>query len=289
MKAVVVGHVTKDLIRIPGRPDRVMTGGSVFYASIALRRLGFAVTAITKLAAADEPLLEPLRAAGIDLILRPSPTTTVFENSYGGEQLSQRTQRVPSIAAPFHLSDLEGIAGDVVHLGPLTADEMGAEIFRGARGVAPLVSFDAQGILRRVVAQAVVDTPVPALGQLLRHVDVLKVDDAEAAALVGERDPVRAAGALVALGPREVLVTFADRGSLLCGPDGVTLIGAIPPRASVDATGCGDTYLAGYTAARLRGEPQARSARIAAAAASLKLEDYGPLQADWEAVLARAR
>lgn len=288
MKAVVVGHVTKDLIRIPGRPDRVMTGGSAFYASIALQRLGFSVTAVTKLASADVPLLEPMRAAGIELVLRPSATTTVFENSYGGAQLSERTQRVPSIAEPFLESDLSGLAGDVLHLGPLTADEMGPPIFQAARNVAPRVSFDAQGILRRVVERAVVATPVRDLGRLLRHVDVLKVDDAEAAALVGEDDPARASGGLAALGPSEVLVTFADRGSLIRSQDGVARITAIPPRELIDATGCGDTYLAGYTAARMRGEAPARAARIAAAAASLKLEQYGPLRLDWDAVLSRA-
>ena len=289
MKAVVVGHVTKDLIRIPGRADRIMTGGSAFYASIALSRLGFSVTTITKIAPGDDALLDSMRAAGIELVVRPSQTTTVFENSYGGAQLSERKQRVPSIAAPFTEEDLEGISGDVVHLGPLTADEMGPSIFTAARRVASMVSFDAQGILRRVVDQAVVSTPPRELARLLQNVDLLKVDDAEAEALVGEEDPAKAADALAALGPAEVLVTFADRGSLIRSNAGTARIAAIPPREIVDATGCGDTYLAGYTAARMREETPERAARIAAAASSLKLEDYGPLQSDWDTVLARAK
>jgi sugar/nucleoside kinase (ribokinase family) len=286
-KVVVVGHVTRDLIRIPGRPDRILPGGSALYASVALQRLGCSVTVVTKLAAIDAPLLEPMRLAGIEVVLRPSAATTVFENSYAGAQLAARAQRVPSIAAPFLEADLRGLAADAVHLGPLTAGEMGPPLFGAARAVAPWVSFDAQGVLRRVVEQMVVDTAVPVLRDLLRHVDVLKVDDAEAAALVGEDDPVRASEALAALGPREVLVTFADRGSLIRTPDGVARIDAIPPRAIADATGCGDTYLAGCLAARLRGEAPARAARIGAAAASLKLEAYGPLRDDWAAVLAR--
>jgi sugar/nucleoside kinase (ribokinase family) len=289
MKAVVVGHVTRDVIRIPGRPDRILSGGSGVYAAVALQRLGLSVTVVTKLAAADEALLAPLRVAGIGLVVRPSATTTVFENRYRGAQLAERTQRVPSVAAPFREADLEGLAADVVHLGPLTADEMGPPVFRAARGVAPLVSFDAQGILRRVVDQAVAAAPVPDLGRLLRHVDVLKVDAAEAAALIGEDEPGRAAGALAALGPREVVVTLADRGSLVRSADGVARIAPVPPRAIVDATGCGDTYLAGYIVARLRGEAPARAAGIAAAAASLKLEAYGPLHVDWDAVLARSQ
>jgi sugar/nucleoside kinase (ribokinase family) len=117
---------------------------------------------------------------------------------------------------------------------------------------------------------------------------VLKVDDAEAAALVGERNPMLASERLAALGPTEVLLTFADRGSLIRTASGTARIAAIPPSDLVDATGCGDTYLAGYTAARMRGEEPKKAARIAAAAASLKLEDYGPLQHDWSKVIARA-
>ncbi len=288
MKAVVVGHVTKDLIRIPGRPDRVMTGGSAFYASIALARLGFSVSTVTKLAPADDGLLDPLRAVGVELVLRPSATTTVFENSYFGAQLSERKQRVPSIAAAFDAADLDGLSADVLHLGPLTAGEMGPALFESARARAPRVSFDAQGILRRIEDQAVVPARPGALGQLLRHVDILKVDDLEAAALVEENDPRLGAAALGALGPSEVLVTFADRGSLIWTATHTDRIAAIPPREIVDATGCGDTYLAGYVAARMRDEHPPTAARIAAAAASLKLEGYGPLSHGWNDVVARA-
>jgi sugar/nucleoside kinase (ribokinase family) len=106
---------------------------------------------------------------------------------------------------------------------------------------------------------------------------------------VGDLDPARAAEKLAVLGPSEVLVTFADRGSLIRSTSGTRRIAAIPPKEIVDATGCGDTYLAGYVAARLRGGAPNDAARMAAAAASLKLESYGPLGHDWSEVLARAR
>ena len=50
----------------------------------------------------------------------------------------------------------------------------------------------------------------------------------------------------------------------------------------VDPTGCGDTYLAGYVAARLKGFSPHKSAHIGAAAASHKLEYAGPLTATFD-------
>jgi sugar/nucleoside kinase (ribokinase family) len=286
---VVVGHITKDLIRIPGRADKTMPGGSAFYASFALARLGFSVTVLTKLHTTDAALLDPLRRAGVDLVVRPSKTTTVFENSYSGEHLSVRHQRVTSTAEPFTGDDLAGLSADWVHLGPLTATEMPLEVFEASAYVAARCSFDAQGVLRKVVDQAVVPSSPATLASMLEGVDVLKVDDTEAAALVGERDPSKAARALARMGPSEVLVTFADRGSLLFVDDEAHRVAAVPPTALIDATGCGDTFLAGYTAARLREQGPERAARIAAAAASLKLESYGPLDRTWDAVVRHAR
>ena len=187
------------------------------------------------------------------------------------------------------MGELEGLAAEMVHLGPLTEGEMGPDVFRAARALAPALSFDGQGILRRVIHGAVVATRPRGLEQLLAHVDILKVDEAEARALAGEGDPAEAAGRLAALGPREVLLTFADRGLLVHDEAGSTRVPAIAPRALVDVTGSGDTYLAGYMAARLRSIPPHRAARFAAAAASWKLEVYGPLQEGWEAVAARER
>ena len=57
---------------------------------------------------------------------------------------------------------------------------------------------------------------------------------------------------------------------------------AYPPTDSVDPTGCGDTYLAGYVTARLKGLSPYQSAHIGAVAASHKLEYVGPLQASFE-------
>jgi len=53
-------------------------------------------------------------------------------------------------------------------------------------------------------------------------------------------------------------------------------IPAFRPAAEVDATGCGDTYMAGYLYQRVKGAGIQQAGEFGAAMASLKMESYGP-------------
>ncbi len=271
----VVGHVTKDLIRIPGKPDREMAGGSAFYVSVALNSLGLKVEVITKVRREDEPLLEGMRARGIRVINGETSATTTFENSYSGEHLATREQWVRDIAERFSPDDLRQVTAKNFHVGALTAAEIPLETLRAIRARAERITFDAQGMLREVVDQKVRLGAWKEMELGLPLADALKVDDVEAAGLVGETDTARAAEKLAALGVREVMITFADRGSLIRTAGKNTRIPALPPRSHVDATGCGDTFAAAYLAARSFALSPPEAGRFAAAAASLKLERYG--------------
>lgn len=288
----ILGHITRDLIRIPGRPDQEQAGGTAFYAAVALASLGLDVVVVTKVAVEDEgSLLEPLRARGITVFNGPTPRTTVFENIYRDAQLGARRQRVASVAAPFRVDDVSGIAARAFHLGPLTRDELAPGVLeaigRRTRARRALLSLDAQGLLRRVRGGAVELGGPEDAPALTRHTGVLKVDDAEAERITGEREPEAAAAALEAAGAREVLVTFADRGSLLRTGGSTTRIPALAPARVVDATGCGDTFASAYVARRIQGVAPGDAAWFAAATASLKLERYGAFEGTTAAVEAR--
>ena len=113
---------------------------------------------------------------------------------------------------------------------------------------------------------------------ILARIAVLKADEEEAEIVTGKTDPMAAARALRGLGVSEVLITAADRGSLVCGPEGFHRIRAIPPSRLVDATGCGDSYLAGYLVHRRASSDIGAAARFATAVATLKLETQGPFR-----------
>lgn len=273
----VVGHVTKDRIQVPGRPDREMAGGTAYYVARAWASLGLSVCLVTRVAEADAgDLLGELGERGVHVRNLGSRDTTVFENTYDGPALQNRTQRVLAVADPLRPQDLAGVSARAVHVGPLTRGEVDPELFEHLHGVAPYVSLDGQGLLRQVVDQRVVLAPYRELHRVLPRLNLLKVDDREAEIMVGAGSAAHLAAQLADAGVQEVLLTFADRGSAVLSDACYQRIAAVAPRETVDATGCGDTYVAGYIFARLRHhEPQA-AARFASAAASLKIADYGP-------------
>jgi sugar/nucleoside kinase (ribokinase family) len=286
----VLGHVTKDLIRIPGRPDQQQAGGTAYYTAVALKSLGLDVAVVTKVAEADEArLLDGLKTRGIRVFNGRTSTTTTFENVYSDPQLSSRSQCVRSIAASFSPEDIQGIDARAFHIGPLTGEETPIDVLEAIREKTGEVCLDGQGMLR-VVKNGVVELDRwPEYESGLALVDVLKVDDLEAEKLVGDKDPEDAARKLEACGPREVLVTFADRGSMVLHEGRIAYVPAIRPAKPIDATGCGDTYAAGYLFRRLEGAEPTDAAWFAAATASLKLERYGAFEASADAVRARLK
>ena len=92
---------------------------------------------------------------------------------------------------------------------------------------------------------------------------------------------VRAAGA------REVLVTHASAGATIYGPRSARQIEAVPPRRSVDTTGCGDTFLAAYLARRLTSDDLRECGEFAAAAASINIEAVGAFRGTSAAIAER--
>ena len=286
----IVGHVTKDVVRVADSPAKEMPGGVVHYAALAYRRLGLAIAVVTKVAPDDIAVcLAGLRGAGVQSIVRDSAATTRVENIYAQGLAGLRIQRMGSVATPFTARDLADIGGRCVHLGPLTAGDMPMEVVEMARRNFDCVVLDLQGCLRKVVGSEIVRTEWADGAVALGAVDILKTSVAEATLMTGCDDPVDAAKALAAQGPREVVITQGEAGSVVFADGSVSRIRSIPAGTAVDPTGCGDTYLAAYVALRLEDKAPVAAAEFAAAAASMKLEAAGPLTATRKEIFDRLR
>jgi sugar/nucleoside kinase (ribokinase family) len=91
-----------------------------------------------------------------------------------------------------------------------------------------------------------IDTAKHDLLHLLRRVDAVVLNDEEARMLTGERNLIRAAGAVLGLGPRYVILKKGEHGSFLLGHDVHFSLPAYPVEDVVDPTGAGDAFAGGF-------------------------------------------
>jgi sugar/nucleoside kinase (ribokinase family) len=272
-----IGHITRDRIITQDPPNTVYSaGGSAYYVAWAFQALPHDVDfqLVTSVSREMMPEVERLREAGISVKSFESPDNVFFENKYG-KNMDNRSQRVLAKSAPFTIEQLEGIEARVFHLGTLLADDFAPEVveYLATKGD---VSIDVQGYMRYVKGEQVYSTEWNDKLRLLKHTAILKVNEWECQTLTGITDPFVAAEQIHAWGVREVIVTLGGGGSIIYAEGKFYETPAYPPSKLVDATGCGDTYSAGYLYARAKGMSYEESGRFAAAMCTLKLEHTGP-------------
>ena len=279
-----IGHITLDKIVTP-KHTAYMPGGTSYYFSYGMSHLNdFShYQLITSLAESEYQSAYDIRKTGIDVEIIPSRKTVYFENTYGANQ-NNRTQRVLAKADPFTVDKLKHAEAKFFHLGSLLADDFPLDVIKylSARGV---LSVDAQGYLREVRGDKVYHVDWPEKHEALKYIDILKVNEHEAAVLTGVTDYKQAAAMLAEWGVKEVLLTLGSEGSIILADGKFWKIPAYPPRDMVDATGCGDTYMVGYLYMRNRGASHPEAGCFAAAMSTINIEQSGPFSGTEQQVL----
>jgi sugar/nucleoside kinase (ribokinase family) len=90
------------------------------------------------------------------------------------------------------------------------------------------------------------DIAMDDLKEVLKNVDVLLVNDAEARQLSGELSLVKAAKKIMEIGPRFLIIKKGEHGALLFHESQVFFAPALPLEEVFDPTGAGDTFAGGF-------------------------------------------
>ncbi|MBX3254523.1 MAG: sugar kinase [Chitinophagaceae bacterium] len=90
------------------------------------------------------------------------------------------------------------------------------------------------------------ETALPDLEKVLKHVDVLLVNDSEARQLSAQYSLVRAAKEIMKMGPKYLVIKKGEHGALLFHADHVFFAPALPLEDVFDPTGAGDTFAGGF-------------------------------------------
>ncbi|SDG44878.1 Sugar or nucleoside kinase, ribokinase family [Limimonas halophila] len=277
IEVLAAGPVTRDRIVALDGSVREQPGGSAFYAAAVHARLGLTTALLTQVAARDRrELLAPLDGLGIRFLVRPAHATTRFTNTLTE---AGREQAVPRLAPPLKPEAFEQLAAAAIQLGPLTRDDIPPATVTAARERCTWLALDVQGLTRRVAAGRV-RACRGVSAEALARADILKADAAEARLVTGWRDPRHAVRALASMGRGEAVVTLGANGALVAAGGQVQPVPPVDAGAVADTTGCGDSFLAGYLARRLRGDAPWPAARFAGAVAALKATHHGPFSAD---------
>ena len=260
-----IGYITLDKVVTPKKTVH-MPGGTSFYFAHAIKHLsteGFQL--VTALADSEMSVVDDLRKQNIEVKVLSSARSICFENIYG-EDTNERKQRVTAKADPF------------------TVDDFSLEVIKSLAGKG-LLSLDVQGYLREVQGEEVLAVDWTEKEEALKYIHILKANEHEMEMLTQCADPYDAALKLAAWGVKEVLLTLGDKGSLIYVDNRFYEIPAYPVENVADATGCGDTYMAGYLYMRNKGASYQEAGCFAAAMCSVKLQSYGPFSGTEEEVL----
>lgn len=276
-----IGHITLDKVITPAAAVH-MPGGTAYYFSHAVQGIRLPYLLVTAVADAELPSVELLKRRGVEVKRLPSKHTVFFENRYY-DNGRERTQRVLQQADAFRLEDLNGVNASIFHLGPLLAADVSEDIIKALAAKAK-VSLDVQGLLRKVEGEKVAAVDWHAKKEALPFVHFLKASEDEVKVLTGLDDVHESAEQLVQWGVKEAIVTLGGKGSVIYDGQRFFYIPAYQPAAITDATGCGDTYMAGYLSQRERGAGIQQAGEFAAAVASLKLASSGPFAGSEEDV-----
>jgi sugar/nucleoside kinase (ribokinase family) len=240
MSLLVVGSVALDSVETPFGARENALGGSATYFSAAASLL--TKVGVVGVIGDDFPLeqIDFLRARGVDLAgLEKVPGRTFrWKGKYGFDLNAAQT--------------LDTQLNVFEHFEPkLSAGARRAErVFLG--NIDPVLQLRVLDQIEKpqLVAADTMNYWITGkradLLRVLSRVDVLLVNDAEARQLAGEPNVVRAARAIVRMGPRAVVIKRGEYGAMLFLGDDVFYVPAFPVAEVVDPTGAGDTFAGGF-------------------------------------------
>jgi sugar/nucleoside kinase (ribokinase family) len=258
----IIGLTARD--RVDDGPATI--GGAPFYCLQALSQVDAAARVVTKVAPADETLLEPLDDA---IVWRPAARTASYRLTYDAAS-GRREISVDELGEPWNPAEitawvLPALTGcEIVHAGALSAADFPPQSL-ALLSQHHRVSLDGQGLVRPARAGPVALERPDSL-ELLEHVDVLKLSEREARVLGIEPTAL----SMSTLGVPEVILTSGEHGALVLSHGALVEVKS-EPVAVRDATGAGDGFIACYLHARLGGATGAEAGAFAARAVAAML------------------
>ena len=240
MTVLVVGSIALDSVETPfGRAENVLGGSAVFFAASASLLTDVQMVGVV---GSDYPVdqLDVLAERGVDLtgIERAPGESFRWRGRYRHDLNTAET--------------LETRLGVFSHFRPKIPEAFRDAPFVFLGNIDPRLQLD---VLQQVHEPQLVacdtmnfwiESRRSDLLELLGHVDLVTLNDAEARQLTEEANLVKATRWIQSHGPKTVIIKKGEHGALMFGPRSVFFSPAFPLENVFDPTGAGDSFAGGF-------------------------------------------
>jgi sugar/nucleoside kinase (ribokinase family) len=216
---------------------------------------------------------------GIEFEITPSRETGGFSLVYY-DNFGNRTLDLLGRASNIEVIDPRWYQDSkAVLIGPILGEVSFENIRKIRSNFSGLFFCDPQGLLRGADQSGRIYHEKPeGIEEVLGLFDIVKPNELEGKVLTGidcRQDPYEAARIIKSWGPKIVIVTLAELGSIIY--DGERFVDIPPYQVDlVDSTGAGDTYMAGFIFEYLRTHDLRQSGCFASCVSSFMIEHAGP-------------
>jgi sugar/nucleoside kinase (ribokinase family) len=237
---LVVGSVALDSVETPfGKADEVLGGSGTYFSSSARH---FTPVQLVGVVGDDYPVekLAPLAARGVDLagLEKAEGTSFRWRGRYRHDLNSAET--------------LETHLGVFSHFRPKIPEQFKRAPFVFLANIDPRLQLQ---VLEQVEKPRLVacdtmnfwiESRRPELVELLGHVDLITLNDAEARQLTEHTNLVQAARWIMDKGPKHVLIKKGEHGAFMFTRESIFFAPAYPLESVFDPTGAGDSFAGGF-------------------------------------------
>jgi len=240
MTVLVVGSVALDSVETPfGKAESVIGGSGTFFSASASH---LSPVQLVGVVGDDYPMeqLEPLRARGVDMAGLEQTTGRSFRwrGRYRHDLNSAET--------------LETHLGVFSHFSPKIPAQFRNAPFVFLANIDPRLQLE---VLRQVERPKLVacdtmnfwiESRRPDLVELIKHVDLITLNDGEARQLTDCTNLVKAARWIMERGPSMVIIKKGEHGAFLFKEKSIFFAPAYPLEDVFDPTGAGDSFAGGF-------------------------------------------
>lgn len=243
MSLITVGTMAFDAIETPfGKTGRII-GGSATYVAYAASNFVKPVQQIS-IVGDDFPKeeMDELRSRGVHLdgVEIVAGKKSFFWSGRYHEDMNSRDTLVTdlNVLADFNPRVPDSYQGaEFLMLGNLHPSTQ-LSVIRQMTARPRLIAMDTMNFW--------MDIALDDLKVVLKEVDMLIINDAEARQLTAHFSIVKAAKAILEMGPQYLIIKKGEHGALLFDRDSVFFAPALPLEEVFDPTGAGDTFAGGF-------------------------------------------